>query len=255
MDLMQQAQFSVPREGSPETGNLDDLHSTFVQNVLHELRTPLGIILGYAELLCEGDMGALALEQRDAVGIILNRAYELRTLVDRTGILMAVEAHTGISVPLALPEIVTEVVTDKRADATRAGITLEAHLEPGLPLVSGDSYHLQQAIECLIENALKFTSGGGWVEVQVYASPPHDGGGECLPGGDRLRCWYDGGRVGAHRQRLLPDRWLDHPPVRRDWVGSDRRQGSHCRARREHQGRESTGPGQPVHHQTSRVAA
>jgi len=176
MDLMQQAQFSLPREGNPGAGDLDDLHSTFVQNVSHELRTPLSIILGYAELLCEGNMGALALEQRDAVGIILNRAYELRTLVDRTGILMAAEAHTGISVPLALPEIVTEVVTDKRADATRAGITLEAHLEPGLPLVSGNPYHLQQAIECLIENALKFTSGGGRVEVQVYAEP----GGVCL---------------------------------------------------------------------------
>ncbi len=150
---------------------MDDLHSTFVQNVSHELRTPLGIILGYAELLHDGDLGTLALEQRDAVGIILNRAYELRTLVDRTGILMAAEAHTGISVPLALPEIVTEVVTDKRADATRAGITLEAHLEPGLPLVSGDPYHLQQAIECLVKNALKFTSGGGRVEVQVYAEP------------------------------------------------------------------------------------
>lgn len=176
MDLMQQAQFSLPREASPETGNLDDLHSTFVQNVSHELRTPLSIILGYAELLHDGDLGALAPEQQEAVGIILNRAYELRTLVDRTGILMAVKAHTGTSVPLALPEIVTEVVTDKRADATGAGITLEAHLEPGLPLVSGDPYHLQQAVECLVENALKFTPGGGRVEVQVYAEP----GGVCL---------------------------------------------------------------------------
>ena len=176
MDLMQQAQFSLPREGSPGAGNLDDLHSTFVQNVSHELRTPLGIILGYAELLHDGDLGALAPEQQEAVGIILNRAYELRALVDRTGILMAVEAHTGTSVPLALPEIVTEVVTDKRADATGAGITLEAHLEPGLPLVSGDPYHLQQAVECLVENALKFTPGGGRVEVQVYAEP----GGVCL---------------------------------------------------------------------------
>ncbi|MCK4450865.1 MAG: hypothetical protein KAX26_09765, partial [Anaerolineae bacterium] len=150
---------------------MDDLHSTFVQNISHELLTPLGIILGYAELLHNGDLGALAPEQQEAAGIILNRAYELRTLVDRTGILMAVEAHTDISVPLALPEVVTEVVTSKRADATRAGITLEAHLEPGLPLVSGDPYHLQQAVECLVENALKFTPGGGRVEVQVYAEP------------------------------------------------------------------------------------
>lgn len=141
MDLMQQAQFSLPREASPETGNLDDLHSTFVQNVSHELRTPLSIIQGYAELLRDGSLGALASEQQEVVGIILNRAYELRTLVDRTGILMAIEAHTGVSVPFALAEIIAGVVTSQRAAATSAGITLEPRLEPGLPLVSGDPYH------------------------------------------------------------------------------------------------------------------
>ena len=149
----------------------------FVQNVSHELRTPLGIIQGYAELLCDGDLGVLALEAQEAVGIIVNRAYELRTLVERVAILMAVEAHMGISKPLALTEIVAGVVEKKRAAATQTGITLEAHLEPRLPLVSGDPYHLQQAVECLVENALKFTPGGGRVEVQVYAFPPHDGGG------------------------------------------------------------------------------
>jgi len=176
MDLMQQAEKFPPHEGKPGAEKLDDLHSTFVQNVSHELRTPLSIIQGYAELLRDGDLGALALEQQEAVGIIVNRAYELRTLVERVAILMAVEAHTGVSVPLALAETVTQVVTGKRAVAARAGIILETYLEPRLPFVSGDPYHLQQAVECLVENALKFTPGGGQVEVRVYAPHPHDGG-------------------------------------------------------------------------------
>jgi signal transduction histidine kinase len=127
MDLMQQAQFSLLREGRPGAGNLDDLLSTFIQNVSHELRTPLCIIQSYAELLHNGDLGALALEQQEVVGIIVNRARELRALVERVSILMAVEAHTCVSVPLALAEIVAEVVTGKRAAATRAGIVLEAN--------------------------------------------------------------------------------------------------------------------------------
>ena len=176
MDLMQQAEKFPPHEGKPGAGKLDDLHSTFVQNVSHELRTPLSIIQGYAELLRDGDLGALALEQQEAVGIIVNRAYELRTLVERVAILMAVEAYMGVSVPLALAETVTQVVTGKRAVAARAGIILETYLEPRLPLVSGDPYHLEQAVECLVENALKFTPGGGRVEVRVYAPHPHDGG-------------------------------------------------------------------------------
>jgi signal transduction histidine kinase len=168
---MQQTYLSPPDECRPEAGNLDDLHSTFIQNVSHELRTPLTIIQGYAELLGDGSLGALAPEQQEAVFVIVDRVCALRTLVERINILLEIEAHAIILLPLALDEIVAEVVKGRRAAATQAGLTLELHLEPGLPPVSGAPYHLQQAIDCLLENALKFTSGGGRVEVQVYTEP------------------------------------------------------------------------------------
>jgi len=168
---MQQSHLSQPGECGPEARNLDDLHYTFIQNVSHELRTPLTIIQGYAELLGDGSLGALAPEQQEAIFIIVDRALELRTLVERIDILLAVEAHETAPLPLALDDIVAKVVKGKRAAATQAGLTLEVHLEPDLPPVSGTRHHLQQAIDCLLENALKFTPGGGRVEVQVYTEP------------------------------------------------------------------------------------
>jgi signal transduction histidine kinase len=168
---MQQTHLSQPGECGPEAGNLDDLHYTFIQNVSHELRTPLTIIQGYAELLGDGSLGALAPEQQEAIFVIVDRASELRTLVERIDILLAVEAHETAPVPLALDDIVAEVVKGKRAAATQAGLTLEVHLEPDLPPVSGTPHHLRQAMDCLLENALKFTPGGGRVEVQVYTEP------------------------------------------------------------------------------------
>ncbi len=171
MDQMQQTYLSPPDEYRTGAGNLDDLHSTFIQNVSHELRTPLTIIQGYAELLGDGSLGALAPEQQEAVFVIVDRVCALRTLVERINILLEVEAHAIALLPLALDEIVAEVVKGRRTAATQAGLTLELHLEPGLPPVSGAPYHLQQAIDCLLENALKFTPGGGRVEVQVYTEP------------------------------------------------------------------------------------
>lgn len=171
MDQTQQTQLSPPDEGAPKAENLDNLQSIFIRNVRHELRTPLTVIQGYAELLRDGSLGALAPEQQEAICVIVDRAYELRTLVERIGILMAVEAHTGNSVPLALTEVVSEVVEERRAAAAQGGLTLKAHREPDLPLVSGNPYHLQHAIDCILENALKFTPGGGRVEVQVYTEP------------------------------------------------------------------------------------
>ena len=99
----------------------------------------------------------------------MNRTYELRTVVERIGILLAVEAHSSNSIPVALDELVAEVVKERRAAATRAGLTLGVHLDPDVPCVSGDPYHLQPAVDCLIENTHKFTPAGGRVEVRVYA--------------------------------------------------------------------------------------
>ena len=155
----------------PELGDLDDLHSTFIQTVSHELRTPLSIIQGYAELLGDGSLGTLAPDQQEAVFVIVDRAYALRTMVERIDILLATEARESTSLPLALDKIVTDLVREKRPAVTHARLALEVELEPGLPPVSGDPYHLQQAIDCLLENALKFTPDGGRVEVQVYTEP------------------------------------------------------------------------------------
>jgi len=171
MNQIQQTYLPPPDEYGPEAENLDDLHYTFIQNVSHELRTPVTIIQGYAELLGDGSLGALAPEQQEAIFVIVDRVSELRTLVERIDILLAVEAHETASLPLALDEIVAEAVKRRRAVATQAGLTLEVHLEPDLPPVSGDRHHLQRAIDCLLENALKFTPNGGRVEVQVYTEP------------------------------------------------------------------------------------
>jgi signal transduction histidine kinase len=168
---MQQTYLSPPDECWPEAKNLDDLHSTFIQNVSHELRTPLTIIQGYAELLGDGSLGVLAPEQQEAIFAIVDHTDALRTLVERIDILLEAEANDTAPLPLALDEIVAKVVKGRRAAATQAGLKLVVHLEPDLPPVSGAPYHLRQAIDCLLENALKFTPGGGRVEVQMYTEP------------------------------------------------------------------------------------
>jgi two-component system sensor histidine kinase/response regulator len=171
MNQMQQAQIYLPSEGGLKSGKLDDFQSIIFRNVEHELRTPLTIIQGYAEVLRDGDLGALTPEQQKAILTIVDHAYELQTIVERISILMVIETHKTVLQPLTLDEVFAEVVERKRAEAKRAGLTLELHLEPDLPPVLGNPYQLQQTINCLLENALKFTPGGGQVEAQVYTKP------------------------------------------------------------------------------------
>jgi CheY-like chemotaxis protein len=119
-------------------------------------------------MLREGSLGQLEPEQQSAVMTIAKRAVELRTMVERIGMVLAIEARAVASLPLALSDIVTEVVESRRPTSAGTGLRLELHIEPDLPLLPGDPYLLRHAFECLIDNAVKFTPQGGQVDVHVY---------------------------------------------------------------------------------------
>ncbi len=168
-DQMRQAAASSTSEFWPEPNSLE---STIIQNVSHELRTPLTIIQGYVELLHNGELGALTPEQQQAMFIITNHTQELRALVERIGVLMALEVHQKSAwQPLAPAEIVAGVMESRHAAAIQSGLMPSVDLEPNLPLISGDLYQLQQVVDCLLDNALKFTPAGGRVKVQLYSEP------------------------------------------------------------------------------------
>lgn len=143
------------------------LRSMLVQNVSHEFRTPLSIVLGYTELLYDGDLGALEPAQAEALSAVLDNLQTLKTVVERIGILMAIEARFSASMPMDLSEMARRVVQEKRAQAAEKEIELILYVEAELPALVGDPRHMEQAIDSLIENALKFTPTGGRVEVAL----------------------------------------------------------------------------------------
>jgi CheY-like chemotaxis protein len=155
----------------PRPGTLEDLKATFIRNVNHELRTPLTIAQGYAELLRDGCMGSLAPEQQQALFVITDRIGELRTLVDRVGILLETQARQSILLPLSLNHIIAELAEAQREAATKAGLTLTTCLNWNVPPIRGNGDQLRQALACLVDNAIKFTMTGGHIELQVYTEP------------------------------------------------------------------------------------
>ncbi len=149
--------------------SIDDLQANFIQNVSHELRTPLAIILGYSELLQKGELGDLAPEQRKAMSLIVNRTNELRTLVERINLLLSIESGQFVSLPVDMNEVVSKVVGEHAPGAEEAGLEMRVDLASALPDVMGDPYHIEQAVDCLVDNAIKFTPEGGTVHVVTFS--------------------------------------------------------------------------------------
>jgi CheY-like chemotaxis protein len=147
------------------------VQSAFIRNVHHELRTPLGVARGYTQLFNMGALGDLTTEQQQVMLIVDRRLADLQTIVERIEVLMTTEAHQSAAVPLLPIELLGSIMTRQRAVAEQAGLTFIFESDADLPLVYGDPQALAVALECLIENAVRFTPRGGQVNVRLYSQP------------------------------------------------------------------------------------
>src|SRR5690606_26804010 len=74
--------------------DLDTAKDQFVSTVSHELRTPVSTIIGYGEMLAEGDLGQLATGQVKALQAITRNGERLVTLVDNLLALSGLASNT-----------------------------------------------------------------------------------------------------------------------------------------------------------------
>jgi len=145
------------------------LRIELVQNVGHELRTPLSLIQGYVELLLEGDLGRILDSQRAALQVIRERTATLTRLIHNLTMLQAVPQETLALAPVSVVEVAQRALAEFRRSAERAGITFREELPGGLPLVLGDRERLELVFGHLADNAIKFSPGGGTITVRAWA--------------------------------------------------------------------------------------
>jgi PAS domain S-box-containing protein len=141
----------------------------FIGVISHELRSPLQTILGWVDLLCGGRLDEQT-EARAIETIQRNAALQNRLINDLLDI-TRIEAGT-LQLELAslsLQEMVEAVIDNVRPAADSKGIALQMSVPPDMEPIQGDADRLQQVITNLLNNALKFTPEGGFVEVRVEA--------------------------------------------------------------------------------------
>lgn len=132
----------------------------FLGVMSHELRTPLNGVLGMAQVLAMGDLDA---RQRSQLGVLQESGENLLALIER--ILTVAKLEKGEMIPdptgvnaVALIQI---AANSHRPAADRVGLTLIATADDsirGLWRLDGD--YLRQALDHLIENALRHTQRG-----------------------------------------------------------------------------------------------
>ncbi|GAB3771704.1 sensor histidine kinase [Nocardioides pacificus] len=140
----------------------------FLKTVTHELRTPLTSIMGYQELIAEEldpqDQRVarmLEIAQRNAA-VLLSRVSQLLQAsgADGPGV------HTQ---QVDVSTLLREAVAKHRSVASSAGITLATRVQPGVR-AHLDPAAWEQVVDHLVSNAIKYTLGGGEIEVVLEQS-------------------------------------------------------------------------------------
>jgi two-component system, OmpR family, sensor kinase len=145
-----------------------------VENVSHDLRTPLAAVIGYLETL-QVKSDALTHEQRTGyLGVALKQCRYLNTLVEKLFELARLESGQVAFNPEAFNfgDLVEDVVQKFALRASGKRIALVADYPDELPLVSADAGLVERVLENLIENALSYTPEHGRVRVRLDPAPP-----------------------------------------------------------------------------------
>ncbi|MCB0167239.1 MAG: ammonium transporter [Anaerolineae bacterium] len=149
------------------------LKSELLANVSHDLKTPLGAIYGYTEMLQVGVYGPITNEQKKITYSIMESAGQLLNFVNNLLDQARIESGnvTLKKVPVSLKELAEMVYFSTNVDATAKHINLTYDIDPNLsPIIDGDIYWLRQILINLVGNAIKFTPQNGSVEFKFYLS-------------------------------------------------------------------------------------
>jgi signal transduction histidine kinase len=134
----------------------------------HDIKTPLNVILGHAELLAEPSVGySTPKEKVSSLGCIRNNVDRIAKMitdfldVSKLETLKLDEAKDLVQMNVIAEDVVLQQMVTAREKEQVLALKLDANLEP----ILGDFDQLQRALWNLVSNAIKFTPAGGRITV------------------------------------------------------------------------------------------
>jgi signal transduction histidine kinase len=145
----------------------------FVADASHELRTPIAIIRGEADVTLRRESRSEA-EYRDALTVIRDESVHLTKIVDDLFLLARVDAgrSTAARRPVALDELVLDAIRSMRSLTESRHVTVTADAPELALTVAGDEALLRRLLLNLLDNALKHAPPHSTVRVTLTRAGP-----------------------------------------------------------------------------------
>ncbi len=151
-----------------ELRKLETVRRDFISNISHELRTPIASVKALAETLGDGGIDDPQVAKA-FLGKINAEADRLAQMVQELGELSCIESGEAAleKKDISIGEAIGHAVDRLKAQADRAGLTIDVNAPADLPRVVGDERRVEQVLVNIIHNAIKFTPSGGRVSISA----------------------------------------------------------------------------------------
>ncbi|MGI6251181.1 MAG: ATP-binding protein [Anaerolineaceae bacterium] len=147
----------------------DQLRKQMTADIAHDLRTPLTVIGGYVESMQDGDLEV----SPERLSLISTEIEHLKQMVGELRLLSQADAGELKLYPAYLDpnEIIAQSVAIFQVEAAKKEITLETNPDERAGMILADESRMQQVMENLIGNALRYTPKGGKIKLGVQNLP------------------------------------------------------------------------------------
>ncbi len=155
--------FEATQRAYEELRKLDDLKTQFINIAAHELRTPLGAMMGYASFVEKRVPPHLY----GAMRFLITSTLRMRTMVDAMLTIQRLDSGTALLrlSPVDIREVFKKIVTDFQPMADLEGHTITVSLPDHLPVIKADAEKVSLILSNLLSNAIKFTPEKGQIEL------------------------------------------------------------------------------------------
>ncbi len=147
----------------------DELKSTFISVISHELKTPIALIKGYVSTLRREDAHWEREIVQDSLAVIEEEADRLSEMIEN--LLDATRLQAGAMVinqsDVALDGLVGRIAERFRTQSSAHRIVVD--FPPNFPVILADENRMEQVISNLLSNAIKYSPEGGEIHVSGQA--------------------------------------------------------------------------------------
>lgn len=140
-----------------------------IQNVTHELLTPLTFIKGYVGLMSDGGLGPLNEDQRQGLSIVETKTQALERLVDDLATLEFGRGDWLMIQDVDLVKITRNAIYLARQAAEPKHISITLESDEPFPLVQADPDRMSQVLDNLLSNAMKYGYPNSTITVRMQA--------------------------------------------------------------------------------------